>query len=336
MTHDVLIQHIRVRPGDQGPIRPEYNDVIALLGPHAGVSGAENVVLDHVSVSWSEDEIISTWYGAHDITISWSIISEALNRSRHRKETHSAGVLIGDSSDHISLHHNLLAHNDFRNPLVIGGGTHDIVNNVIYDWGVLAGEIIDTGSNSFLNFVGNYFRPGPSTLPKSFEITLSADNSLPQIYLQDNLGPHRPGGTLEEWLVLNLAEGGSGSDVQSYLTSSAFKTYPVNPSSAEQVFERVLAGAGATAPSRDPVDLRVLDQVKSGSGAIIDSPREVRGYPELRSASPPQDSDHDGMPDAWEREMGLDPMQSADGCRDLDGDGYTNLEEWLHFLAGVR
>ena len=89
ITHDVLLQHIRVRPGNKGPVDADINDAVSILGPHAGTDGAYNVVLDHISASWSEDETVSTWYGAHDITISWSIISEALNRSRHHSETRS-------------------------------------------------------------------------------------------------------------------------------------------------------------------------------------------------------------------------------------------------------
>ncbi|MHC4071518.1 MAG: hypothetical protein ACYTGS_05730, partial [Planctomycetota bacterium] len=116
ITHDVLIQHLRVRPGNKGPVDADINDAVSMLGQRGGPDG--------ISASWGEDETISTWYGAHDITISWSIISEALNRSRHRKKTHSAGLLIGDSSYNVSVHHNLLAHNDFRNPLISEGGTH--------------------------------------------------------------------------------------------------------------------------------------------------------------------------------------------------------------------
>jgi len=139
-THDVLVQHLRIRPGIEGDVTPEDNDAVAILGWHGQVDGASHVVLDHISASWGEDETISVWYGAHDITISNCIISEALNKARHQKRTHSAGLLIGDGSYHVSVHHCLLAHNDFRNPLISSGGTHDIVNNVIYDWGVLPAE----------------------------------------------------------------------------------------------------------------------------------------------------------------------------------------------------
>jgi hypothetical protein len=59
----------------------------------------------------------------------------------------------------------------------------------------------------------------------------------------------------------------------------------------------------------------------------------VGGYPILASGNAPVDSDHDGMADDWEQEMGLDPQDASDGIGDLDGDGYTNVEEYLHLLS---
>jgi pectate lyase len=330
-THDVLIQHLRVRPGNEGDVEPDDNDAISILGRHADLDGAFNVVLDHISASWGEDETISTWYGAHDITISWSIISEALNRSRHRKETHSAGLLIGDSSYHVSVHHTLLAHNDFRNPLISGGGTHDFVNNVIYNWGILPAEVLDFDSNTFLNFVGNYFIPGPSTQSGPFEILFAEGN--PRIYVEGNLGPHRPDPGMDEWALVGFGYGEQGVAPETYRSQTRFATHPVTAASASRALENVLAEAGATAPQRDSVDLRVVNEVTEGSGSIIDSPYEVGGYPELANGTPASDSDHDGMPDDWEREMGLDPEDASDGNGDLDGDGYTNIEEYLHLLS---
>ncbi|HEY69265.1 MAG TPA: pectate lyase [Anaerolineae bacterium] len=330
-THDVLIQHLRVRPGNEGDVEPENNDAIAILGQHGDLEGTYNVVIDHVSTSWGEDETISTWYGAHDVTISWSIISEALNRSRHRKETHSAGLLIGDSSYHVSVHHNLLAHNDFRNPLISEGGTHDIVNNVIYNWGVLPAEILDLDANTFLNFIGNTFIPGPSTVEGPYEILFNEGD--PRIYVLDNLSPHRPDPTWDEWALVGFGYGEAGVAPGTYRSLSPFITAPIAASSARIAYERVLEDAGATIPLRDPVDGRVVDEVRQRTGMIIDSPNDVGGYPELAAGIAPLDSDHDGMPDDWEREMGLDPEDASDGSSDRDGDGYTNLEEYLHFLT---
>lgn len=331
-THDVLLQHIRMRPGNEGNIDADVNDAISILGRHADVDGAYNVVLYHISASWGEDETISTWYGAHDITISWSIISEALNKSRHRKVTHSAGLLIGDSSYHVSIHHNLLAHNDFRNPLISKGGTHDIVNNVVYNWGVLTAEITDYDSNSFLNFIGNYFRPGPSSYPRRYEILIAPETGTPRLYVEGNIGPHRPDSKTDEWAIVGFGYGEKGIVPERYRSLTKFTTPSITATSATEAFDKVLSGAGATLPRRDSVDSRVVADVKNETGSIINSPDDVGGYPKLASGEVPLDLDHDGMPDDWEIMMGLNPNDAADGNGDLDKDGYTNIEEYLHSL----
>ena len=332
MTHDVLIRYIRVRPGNKGPIDADVNDAISIMGKYAGQNDdACNVVVDHVSASWGEDETVSTWYGAHDITISWCIISEALNRSRHRKKTHSAGLLIGDSSYNVSIHHNLLAHNDFRNPLISKGGTHDIVNNVIYNWGVLPAEICDYDSNTFLNFIGNYFLAGKSTNPGPYEIFFPQGN--PKIFVKDNIGPHRPDRNMDDWVIVGFRWGEEGIAPEKYRSLKKFETPPITSTGPIDALDIVLSQAGATAPRRDAVDRRIVNDVKNGTGSIIDSPDDVGGYPKLTSISPPIDSDHDGMPDDWELNSGLDPKDASDGNTDLDRDGYTNIEEYLHSLS---
>jgi hypothetical protein len=70
--------------------------------------------------------------------------------------------------------------------------------------------------------------------------------------------------------------------------------------------------------------------VRNRTGKLIDSPRDVGGYPALRSAAAPTDTDRDGIPDAWETDHGLDPNDPADQRDDRDRDGYTNLEEFLN------
>jgi pectate lyase len=332
LTHDVLIQHLRIRPGNEGNVTPEDNDAVQILGQRGDAAGAYHVVLDHISASWSEDETISTWYGAHDVTISWSIISEALNKSRHRKKTHSAGLLIGDGSYNVSVHHCLLAHNDFRNPLISKGGTHDFVNNVVYDWGVLGGEITDYDSNSFLNFVANFFLPGSSTKSTPYEILIDQEPGTPKIYVKDNVGPRRLDPSIDDWAVVKYGWDERQHAPEQYRSNSPFAVPPVTTTSANDAFEQVLASCGATMPVRDGVDTRIAGDVRNKTGAIIDSPAQVGGYPQLASATPPPDSDHDGMPDNWEKLKGLDPNNPADAGSDLDGDGYTNIEQYLHSL----
>ena len=336
LTHDVLVQHIRIRPGNEGDTTPEDNDAVQILGNRGDDAGAHHVVLDHISASWSEDETISTWYGAHDVTISWSIISEALNRSRHHKRTHSAGLLIGDGSYNVSVHHCLLAHNDFRNPLIIAGGTHDFVNNVIYDWGVLSAEVVDSDSNSFLNFVGNFFLPGPSVRSCPYELLIERDAGTPKIYVKDNIGPRRPDSTVDDWAIVKYGWDQAQHAPENYRASSPFAVPPVATSSADDAFKEVLASCGATMPARDAVDERVTADVRNKTGRIIDSPVQVGGYPLLAAGAAPRDSDHDGMPDDWEEQQGLDPNDPSDSRNDLDGGGYTNIEQYLHSLDSAR
>ncbi len=332
-THDVLVQGLRIRPGDEGPIAPEGNDAVQILGRHGEVEGAHHVVLDHLSLSWSEDELVNTWYGAREITLSWSVLSEPLNHSRHRKGTHSAGLLIGDGSDHVSIHHNVFAHNDFRNPLIISGGTHEFTNNVVYDWGVLPSEIVDDDSNSFLNFVANRYLPGPSTDPLPFEILLNQGDrtSLPRLFVEGNLGPHRPDPAMDEWAIVGLNFDGAIAP-QIYRAPGPFPAPAITVWDADDLVEIVLGRAGATAPSRDSVDERILSEVRAGGGSIIDTPSQAGGYPALDRGLPPGDGDHDGMSDEWEVDHGLDPADPSDGNLDRDGDGYTNIEEFLFSL----
>jgi pectate lyase len=77
---------------------------------------------------------------------------------------------------------------------------------------------------------------------------------------------------------------------------------------------------------------RVVRDVRNGTGHIIDRPEEVGGWPTLPAAAPPADRDRDGIPNAWERARGLDPDRDDSGL-DRDGDGYTNIEEYLAWLV---
>ena len=133
----------------------------------------------------------------------------AFGRARHPKKTHSAGLLIGDASDRVTVHHCLLAHNDFRNPLIIGG-THDFSNNVIYNWGDIPAEIYDHGGlDTRVNFTGNAYRAGPSTTVRPFTIILDrkAVPNSPRLFVADNLTPRRTSSQVEDWTIVGLGWG---------------------------------------------------------------------------------------------------------------------------------
>ena len=118
--------------------------------------------------------------------------------------------------------------------------------------------------------------------------------------------------------------------MEAYKQSAPIPVPPVKTDDAITAYKRVLAESGAILPKRDAVDIRIVNDVKNGTGKIIDDEQQVGGWPELKSTKPPQDSDKDGMPDDWEKQYGLDPTNPADGYADVDADGYTNLEEYLN------
>jgi hypothetical protein len=93
---------------------------------------------------------------------------------------------------------------------------------------------------------------------------------------------------------------------------------------------RALDCAGNWVRRRDAIDTRIVNEVKNGAGHIIDDPSQVGGWIKPAPGTPCTDSDHDGMPDTWELKYGLNSSSAADGPVDLDGDGYTNLEEYLN------
>lgn len=300
-TDDVVIRHLRFRPGPGGA-----PDGLA-------IGRGRNVVVDHCSVSWGVDENLSVTGHTYNVTVQWSIVSEALLDSTHRKGPHGMGDLIAPRGD-VTFHHNLYAHNNARNPRIGGRSkTVDFVNNVIYDFGAVAGRL-SADKPIRINYVGNVVRPGPDSNEDAFALALPRKFPI-ALYAADNVLPRR--GLLSD-------------DDERIRVDARHPAAPVTTQPALDAYDAVLASAGATLPRRDAIDARIVRDVRERTGGLIDDPSEVGGWLDLRGGTPPPDADHDGMPDAWETQHGLDPADPADGPRDADGDGYTNVEEFLN------
>jgi hypothetical protein len=331
-THEVVIRYLRLRPGPSAV----SSCCVDALGLRAG---AHTVIIDHVSLSWGVDELLGAGEDVRDFTVQWSILAEALNRANHAKDKrHSRGMLAATDGGNFSIHHNLFAHNWGRNPEVaMAYGTADIVNNVLYNPGVRMIEISDDRATPHANVVGNVMRNGKNTKRDNPHI----NNHI----VKARVVPDGGGETFVMFVTGNLDEfyrtDDSMPDAVSviegdrrYLATERQPAPFVTTTLAERAYADVLERAGATLPQRDMVDVRVIATVRDRKGRVINSPIDVGGWPRIASGTPPEDADHDGMPDAWERRLGLDPADPADRNGDATGNGYTNLEDYLNELAG--
>ena len=313
-AHDVIVRHLRFRPGDE--------PAAALLAkgktfePDAVSVGApsHDVILDHCSATWSTDECCTvSGAGIDNVSVQSCMIAEYPHHGAHHKGDHGFGSLIR-CNGRVSFHHNLYAHHRTRSPRpgTYGPGSilFDFRNNVIYDSNGYSAE-----DPVRMNYVGNYIRRpnGPA---------FKVGGATTEMYQQGNFeeGAGRKNGDFWQ-LIANASRGKKREE--------PFETAPVTTHTAKEAYDAVLASAGATLPKRDAVDERIVEQVRTGKGTLIDSQTDVGGWPNYYSTEPPTDTDNDGMPDAWEREQGLNPNED-DHLGDQDGDGYPNLEEWLN------
>ena len=380
LTHEVIIRYLRSRPGP-APEGTENGRGATIAHSNPSVK-PYNIIIDHCSFSWSTDELIIIWYDAHDITFQWNVISEGLMCSTHNKvlnepercdgsfepiHGHSFGALVGGGIDfdgdgnydkgsgpkNITFHHNLFAHNGARNPQIKASGIAEVVNNVMYNSMWSGSQTTDKHNISTINYVGNYFKPGPSTGSGNYMISAKEESGYGlELYLEGNIGPHRPTNDLDELLVVKPRD----YPIQ---TPNRHPAPPLTTDSCHslsdcQAYAVVLDEAGAkhgVSPDGtyferpDAVDQRIVAEVQTGTGRIIDAPslshcygpyceRYVTvsdytqqgisdpigsdGWPILDKGVPPTDTDQDGMPDEWEHTYGFDPHNASDGragCR---------------------
>jgi hypothetical protein len=314
-THDVIVRFLRSRPGD---ISGNEVDAMGVM------NGGRNVVFDHCSANWSVDECLSPSGDVANVTIQWCLIGEALNKSVHSKGAHGYGSLVRATGG-LTLHHNLWLHNIARNPR-LGDNygrppypTFDVRNNVMYDWGGTASGL--TGDELSTNYVNNYLRPGPSSSPRP-PIVL-APTARVKYFVEGTVVEGHPEYSSDPAAMFTPAEAGGRKLFT--LVQKPFETPAVTTTSAETAYEDVLAHVGAVCPSRDEVDRRLIREVRTRTGRIIDSQKDVGGWPVYRAAAPPKDSDTDGIPDDWETAHNLTP--------DDPKDGPVNIETYLNETA---
>jgi len=348
---NVIIRYMRFRMGD----RYQNKGKVAGAGSDdaLGSTGSSKLIIDHCSVSWSTDEALTVYRG-DSLTLQWNLISEPLNYSYHFEvqdtdyEQHGYGGIWGAING--SFHHNLFANCRNRTPRFAGGDTYesgksetcDFRNNVLYNWGI---NNIYGGDGGHYNVVNNYYKYGPNTSNARKYQIVNVDSVSPTViwatyYLKGNYVDGSTANTNSNFLGVGMGNW-TLKDTVKFKAKVPFNLPDLTGESALSAYANVLAKVGCSFPKRDTLDERIINNVKNRTGKFID----VQGgfahgtdysisyvaWPTLNSTPAPADTDHDGMPDAWETTYGLDPNSAADRNY-RNGLGYTNLEIYLNTL----
>lgn len=353
---NVILRYLRFRMGDQNGKEDNFDPED---GDPLGGKDCTKVLIDHCSISWSTDECAS-FSRIEDFTLQYCIISESLLKSIHVKGNHGYGGIWGGRN--ASYHHNLLAHHENRTPRFdhsyVGGeyrGPIDYVNNVVYNRGggngCYGGETNSKDNIFHINMVNNYIKSGNNTTSKTRLLQLSShctncvkgsgEAYAAQYYLDGNLID----GKAASWdnvITDGSAETRDKAAIKANAQLTSRWTTGLTPlsfqESADAAYETVLKYAGASL-KRDAVDERIVNDVKNGTGYIINSVDETPGYPTLQSGTPIVDTDNDGMPDAWELEQLKALGVTGKTISDFKPNAYnitakyTNLEVYINSLV---
>lgn len=256
-THDIAIQYISIRPGDNPNIgsHPDGRDCISIRN----FENCHDIIIDHCSLLWAIDECISMWGGGQsvrNVTISNCIIAQGLNNSLHDEGPHSKGLLVGYNSKNISVIKNLFAHNNDRNPLLQGGSETEVINNISYNgWHsiVFSNHADLVSKSSVINniVVGGYDWDAP------YAVRLAELNNNSQIYIS---------GTRGDWNDIY------GASHEPYVRVD----YPPISSDRVEIVgnteDYVLTNAGSRPWERNEADQNVIDQYVNHTGRVIDCP----------------------------------------------------------------
>lgn len=349
-THDVVIQYLRLRKGHISG----GNDAASV----ARSDLADNVIWDHNSLSWTQDESFAVGGGSdpnrqpHNVTHSWNLVSEPLYPHATSLLTNNGSGLAGLMTD-IDAHHNLLANTSHRNPLV-KNKNFKFVNNIVYNWSFYASQ---TGMGAAVDFIGNLYKEGSLNdingtgyeIQVYTEAACSPDDQVPgtpSIYVNGNIGPHNTNLNNDNWGMVRQVTCENGSEMGTLSTQyrrtsplPVVSTPTISVHPANQLESTILPLVGASrkldcsgnwVSNRDTVDERIIREYQTNKGVLVSNEADVGGWPIIANGTPCADTDHDGMFDMWESQYGFNPNDSADSSQDADEDGYINVEEFLN------
>jgi hypothetical protein len=357
--HDIIIRHLRHRQafedwGQAAPPPDQNNDcgAFVIYGP-AG-EHAHHIILDHVSAGYGCDDSMQMSGYVTDSTIQWSLQADPYEHSKGDSYGSSKGFIFGGNDPATAplstgtVHHTAFLQSGQRNP---GGGPQHVMDwryNIIYNWFACDGSVRVGGTDennpgpllSNHNFVGNRYIAGPDTQQdftgNGCKLGELRTESNAKVYVLDNVTPFcgMDSCPSNEWNNLGWRNGttmGYPAESSVFQVFTPFPAPSITPTARTSMESVLAANVGAWKPLRDALDARVINEMQSRTGTVG---RQSSPFPFLSTNTNfPQDTDNDGMPNAWETSHGLNPNNPADR-NTIASNGYTNLENYLNELAG--
>lgn len=345
---NIVIRYMRFRMGD----KYQKGGMVDGNGGDDAFGGTKrkNIIIDHCSLSWSTDEVLSV-YNGDSTTLQWNIIAEPLNYSYHFEtgdkdyEQHGYGGIWG--GQHLSAHHNLFADCNSRNPRFNGirQGIPELVdycNNVIYNWGE---NNIYAGEGGRYNIINNYFKSGPSTGKKVLYRIANPwrNDKIPfgQWYVNGNDVEGAHDVTTNNYIGIHMANNATEEEKKTAVVAEPHPAVNINIQKAKDAYNSVLKYAGASF-KRDTMDARIINDVINGKGKFVDVQggyphgtayeQTLNAWPALQTLPAPADKDKDGMPDDWEVKNGLNPSANDASAHNLN-QHYTNIEVYINSIT---
>lgn len=321
--------------------------------------GSHDIIVDHCSFSWSTDKLVTIWNKVERVSVTNSILAEPLRGCVGcNGGAHNYAIFAGPGGRDITIAGNVITHSVFRNPLIGGGGgtlgvadefpgatNAEVVNNIVYNGREWGGMLVSRNGSyagpqpQYVAIVGEYHKAGVNTGGTATQYVFAAaspsgnsgvDNTS-RIYTDQCLSPRRTHDGLDPYYIYDT---GSLNPNVRYDSGWPFPKSNITHVSATDNYESLITNHGMSngiplvgAFPRDPIDTRVLNEVASGTafagtdGSFVVVPGDVGGFPSYASGTLPQDSDDDGLPDAWD---------NGSPHADTDGDGYTDMEEYIN------
>jgi len=304
---NVIVRYIKFRPG---PTAPSGYDAVSITA-WAG-NTVEDIIFDHCSFSWGGDENFNI-RGVNggvvkNITLQNSIVSES-----------TYGFLAGNGCFNISVYKNLFALNSERNIRsnypVSNELDFEMINNVVYGFRVATKPSLGV-QFSVLN---NHYKLSSQINPINNAVVDASSSgggntSQTHAYISGNIKP--------------ISMTVNDSALNPYLETTAYESSGIIPIPASELVNELINNVGASLPTRDAVDIRIIDHFNNGDGTISSSGE----YPTILNGTALADTDNDGMPNVWEIENGLN-INDASDRNDIQEDGYTNLEYYINFMS---